>query len=263
MHLLVRRPEQRLAVEPQGGEGSGLDDGRVVAPPHRHRRRRRGRGGSGAPRGPPARPAHRTACPARADSSTPTMMLSLRRVFISISSRGRRRSRPPPGSAHRSGRGRAEGVRGSRTMVPPLPLPTTGRTSTGARPCATGPHSHPCPGAAAGSGSTAGWLSTCWCRGPGTSCPCPTASTPCTPRRSPTPGSRRTTRSVARRHKLVPGSTAVVIGVGGLGHLAVQVLQRHVRGAGSWPSTPGTPRATSRSGAAPTWSLAPGPEAAA
>ena len=37
VHLLVRLPEQRLAVEPQGGEGSGLDDGRMVAATHRHR----------------------------------------------------------------------------------------------------------------------------------------------------------------------------------------------------------------------------------
>ena len=55
--------------------------------------------------------AHRTACPARADSSTPTMMLWLRRVFMSISSRGRRWSRLSPASAQQSVRGRAEGER--------------------------------------------------------------------------------------------------------------------------------------------------------
>ena len=41
----------------------------------------------------------------------------------------------------------------------------------------------------------------------------------------PTPRSRRTTPYAARGRKLGPGSTAVVIGVGGLGHLAVQILK--------------------------------------
>ncbi len=39
------------------------------------------------------------------------------------------------------------------------------------------------------------------------------------------PDSRRTTRSSSRCAKLVPGSTAVVIGAGGLGHVAIQILR--------------------------------------
>ena len=48
---------------------------------------------------------------------------------------------------------------------------------------------------------------------------------PSKPRRSATLRSRRTTRSRGHAPALVPGTTAVVIGVGGLGHMAIQILR--------------------------------------
>ena len=47
----------------------------------------------------------------------------------------------------------------------------------------------------------------------------------CPRRRSPTQRSRPTTRSKLSLPQLRPGSTALVLGVGGLGHMAVQILK--------------------------------------
>ena len=100
------------------------------------------------------------------------------------------------------------------------PASAAGRTW---RPTATIPSAPAHRAAVAASGSTAGWPSSCSSRTPATSSRSPTGSTRSTRRRSPTRRSRRTTPCVARGASW-PRPTAVVIGVGGLGHLGIQVL---------------------------------------
>ena len=64
--------------------------------------------------------------------------------------------------------------------------------------------------------------------------------------------------AVRRSRASWPRSIAVVIGVGGLGHIAVQVL-RATAAAGWSPSTPATPRATSPTQCGADVALSPGP----
>ena len=78
---------------------------------------------------------------------------------------------------------------------------------------------------AAGSDWTAAWPSSSWSRTPGTSCPFRRAWIRCDA--APLTDAGLTPYHAIRRSwpKLPPGSTAVVIGVGGLGHVGVQILK--------------------------------------
>ena len=83
----------------------------------------------------------------------------------------------------------------------------------------------PCPAGAVGSAWTVAWRSTCWCRRPGTWCRIPDGLDPV--QAAPLTDAGLTPYHAVRRSadKLGPAATAVVIGVGGLGHMAVQILR--------------------------------------
>ena len=110
--------------------------------------------------------------------------------------------------------------------VPPLPP----------RPGELLPAAHRARSAAA-SGTTAGWPSSCWSPPSGSWSRRTelTAEAARPAHRRGTDGLPRRRREPRRRRRR--GGTALVVGVGGLGHLAIQVLRALVDRPRSWPST--------------------------
>ena len=127
--------------------------------------------------------------------------------------------------------GRGAGRRARTASTSASPCSSTARGAAGAARTAAVGEEHLCErrdlrrGRRAASGATAGWRSTSSLPSPAAGACRSASSTRCARRRWPMPALTPYHAVKRALRDLRPGSTAVVIGVGGLGHVAVQLLR--------------------------------------